>query len=142
MSILVRRASVRDYAMCAAIFARGWAHAFPHLPREITRATFDEETEDEMILVAEDNRALLGWAGFYRADNFLHHLYVDPPFHGRGVGRALVGAVRDAAMAPISLKCSLSNTSAQAFYARLGFTEGERGEDAYGQWVRLIAPNA
>jgi ribosomal protein S18 acetylase RimI-like enzyme len=140
MTILVRRASVRDYVTCAAIFARGWAHAFPQLPREITRATFDAETEDEMILVAEDNRALLGWAGFYREDNFLHHLYVDPPFHGRGAGRALVDAVRAAAMAPISLKCSLSNAPARAFYARLGFTEGERGEDQYGAWVRITSP--
>ncbi len=127
--------------MCIAIFQRAWAHAFPHLPREIDRAVFDRETQDEMVLVAEDNRAILGWAGFYRADNFLHHLYVDPPFHGRGAGRALVQAVRAAAMTPVSLKCSLSNTDARAFYARLGFAEADRGEDRYGPWVRLVGSN-
>src|SRR3972149_3398895 len=136
MPLLVRTIGPRDRALCAAIFQRGWAHAFPHIPREIGRAEFERETKDEMILVAEDNRAILGWAGFYRAENFLHHLYIDPHFHGRGAGRAWMQAVREAAMAPVTLKCSLSNTGARGFYARLGFREGDSGEDQYGPWVR------
>lgn len=141
MSIDVRNFRPRDGYICAEIFARGWAHAFPHLPRVIDAQALADETREEHILVADDNGAILGFAGIYVPDNFLHHLYVDPRFHGRGAGRALVNA--SCAMLPgrLNLKCSVSNMPARAFYARLGFSEGDRGEDRFGAWVRLLAPN-
>jgi len=140
MSIEVRAYRRSDRGACAGIFERAWAHAFPFIPREIDGAIFDAETKDETILVAQDNRALTGFASVYTPDDFLHHLYIDPDFHGRGAGRALVNAALTMAKRPISLKCALGNTRALTFYAHLGFSEGERGADQYGPWVLLSAP--
>ena len=140
MTIDVRNYRPRDRRRCAEIFAAGWAHAFPHIPRAIDKNAFLKETQGERLLVAEDHGAVLGFAGLYLPDDFLHHLYVDPHFHGRGVGHALVDGALDIVAGRLNLKCSLSNTNARAFYARLKFNEGDYGEDQYGDWVRLLAP--
>ncbi|HVY02039.1 MAG TPA: GNAT family N-acetyltransferase [Caulobacterales bacterium] len=140
MTLEVRNYRPRDRRRCVEIFAAGWAHAFPHIPRAIDTAAFLAETRDERILVAVDHGALLGFAGIYPPDDFLHHLYVDPPYHGRGVGRALIEGAHDIVAGRLNLKCSISNSNARAFYARLGFSEADYGEDQYGKWVRLRAP--
>jgi GNAT superfamily N-acetyltransferase len=140
MSLTISKYHRKHRFACTAIFARAWAQTFPAYPRDIDVDAFERETRDEIILIAEDHGAVLGFAAFYAPDNFLHHLFVDPAFQGRGVGAALIGAIKPIAMAPISLKCSVGNTNARAFYARLGFTQGETGEDTYGQWIRLTAP--
>jgi GNAT superfamily N-acetyltransferase len=131
-----------DRAACALIFARAWASAFPHIPRAIDPEAFDAETRDEIILVAERDGRICGFASLYAPENFLHHLYIEPVFHRSGVGAALVMAARAITTGPLSLKCSVGNLNARAFYARLGFTEGERGEDHLGPWVRVSAPEA
>lgn len=39
---------------------------------------FDRSTIGEEIWVAEQDGKLLGFVSIYRADNFIHNLYVDP----------------------------------------------------------------
>jgi ribosomal protein S18 acetylase RimI-like enzyme len=141
MTIRIRPFHPSDPPACAGVFARSWAHAFAHIPRAIDSAAFQSETKGEEIFIAEQEGALIGFASFYRPHNFLHHLYVDPHFHGRGAGRALAAAIRAAASDRITLKCALSNAAALAFYARLGFTEGDGGADQNGPWVALTAPD-
>lgn len=64
----------------------------------------------------------------------LTSIIVDPRFHGRGIGRALVYAVdefmRHNSVPVYRLDTRADNTGARAFYTRLGFVEHEqRGFD-------------
>ncbi|HEY2482326.1 MAG TPA: GNAT family N-acetyltransferase, partial [Caulobacteraceae bacterium] len=57
---------------------------FDHLDDQAEK--FRSETTREEIYVALSDGRLVGLAGFYRPDSFLHSLYVDYAEHGRGVG--------------------------------------------------------
>ena len=137
----VRAMRKREKPQCAALFARVWRETFPDQPRVIDVDEFSRATQGELVLVYERDGRIIGFAGLYAQDSFLHHLYVEPMFHGQGAGRALVCAAMAHAREKISLKCQLGNARALGFYARLGFTRGEEGEDGAGRWVRLHAPS-
>lgn len=81
---------------------------------------------------------IVGVAGFFRPDSFLHSLYVAQ--RGAGVGKALLDHVVATADGPVSLKCQALNLRAQAFYEREGFTVVEHGRDPPSgpPWVRML----
>lgn len=136
--MLIRPYREPDGASCAAIYERAWNSAFPAAHRSISRKQFEAETEGETILVAEENDDVLGFASVWMPGSFLHHLYVDPLVHRRGIGTALLRHVAGLAPSRIDLKCQTLNTGALSFYAQQGFVDGgEHGEDEYGVWIRL-----
>jgi len=139
--ITIREARLEDAPACTKILRDGWKRAFPRQRRKVDVRTFLEETEGETVLIAERRGRVIGFAAIYTAENFLHHLYVEPRSHRKGVGGMLLTAVRERALAPISLKTQTENTRARAFYAKHGFTATEAGDDGNGPWVRLQAPN-
>ncbi|HJV40602.1 GNAT family N-acetyltransferase [Caulobacter sp.] len=64
---------------------------------------------------------------------WIDHLYVDPDFHGRGIGSALV-ILAQQEQAELRLYTFQSNTRARALYERHGFaieelTDGQRNEE-------------
>ncbi|MGE0045764.1 MAG: N-acetyltransferase family protein [Hyphomonadaceae bacterium] len=136
----IREMRKADKASCTDIFSRTWAATFPDQPRIIDVAEFERETKGEIVFVAEQDRQIRGFAGLYVPGAFLHHLYVDPLFHGRGLGRALLDAVVKRVKSRVSLKCQRGNKSALAFYDHLGFERGDEGDDGGAPWVRLWAP--
>jgi GNAT superfamily N-acetyltransferase len=94
------------------------------------------------VWLAEAEAQLIGFAGA-RLD-WLDHLYVDPAWHGRGVGSALLSAVRNN-RTELNLWTFQKNAQARRFYERKGFkliamTDGsgneERCPDAHYRWVR------
>ncbi len=137
--IIVRQARPEDRPACAAIYARTWSLAIPGYTRTIDQAVFDKETEDETIFVAERDGEIIGFAGYYRPGNFLHHLYVNPDAHRQGAGSALLRVVLAQAEPGLTLKVQIVNHRARAFYARHGFTESLTGQDQYGPWVLCTA---
>ena len=132
-----------DEARCAEIMTQAMRLAFPWVQiAEMDVFAFREVTADEHVLVAEDGGRVLGLAGIYQPGAFLHHLYVDPASHGRGIGRALLAeAVRPAGPC-LSLKCQVRNDGARRFYRACGWVEeqpsGERNE--LGEWLWIRAP--
>lgn len=102
-------------------------------PNDLARDAFGEVAWI-YVLVAEADSELIGYAalcGLIRL-HFgvrgldMHHLFTEPRFRGRGVGRGLVDACKTKAKA---LSCSYlsvgthpDNHEAQAFYESLGFT--------------------
>jgi putative acetyltransferase len=113
-----------------------------HTPEEDLAFFQDQVFPDSTIWLAEDGARLIGFSAVRR--NWLDHLYVDPTWHGRGVGRALLTAAREE-FAELSLWVFQSNTQARRFYERQGFTlveltdgaaNEERLPDALYRWLK------
>jgi N-acetylglutamate synthase-like GNAT family acetyltransferase len=136
----VRRARAGEMDACADLYLRVLRQTFTWVPPERhRREDFLRAAPDEEIYVAEDDDGrIVGLAGFYRAQNFLHSLYVDA--RGRGVGKALLDYVSAVADGPVALKVQLPNRRAQAFYAREGFIVVEQGQDPGSDiaWLRMV----
>ena len=137
--MLVRRARADELDACADLYVRVLRETFTWLPPERHRREdfLRAAVEEEVYLAAEDGR-LLGVAGFYRPQNFIHSLYVD--VRGRGVGKALLDHMAAVADGPLSLKVQAPNRRAQAFYQREGFLCAEHGRDPGSDvaWLRLV----
>lgn len=78
---------------------------------------------DQDVIVSEIDGQVAGFIAC--SDQWLHHLYVNPAFWGKGVGSALLKSVQDRYPA-LQLWVFQRNTAAQAFYERHGFVEEER----------------
>ena len=140
MSLIVRRMRTNELETCAALYARVVDATFTWLDPGDSVAVFRHAAGEESIFVAEVDGRILGLAGFYAPEDFLHSLYIDEGFQGRGVGLALLRHVDDIATTPISLKVQVLNLRARRFYAREGFRVVEEGgEDlpSNDRWLRL-----
>ncbi len=138
----VRRARSDEIGICADLYVRVLRDTFTWLPPERHRRDdFLRAARDEEIYVAVEDGRVLGLAGFYRPQNFIHSLYVDA--RGRGIGRRLLGHVLLVAEpGPVSLKVQAPNLRAQAFYEREGFVGLEHGQDLGSDvaWIRYARP--
>lgn len=101
---------------------------------------FDRSTRGEEIWVAERDGSLLGFVSIYRADNFIHNLYVDPLQPPLGVGSALLHAAERTFTATGSLKCLVNNTKALAFYHKHGWQTISPGCDGGEEYYLLHSP--
>ena len=135
----VRRARSDELGACADLYVRVLSETFTWLPPERHhREDFMRAAREEEIYVAVEDGRILGLAGFYRPQTFLHSLYVD--VRGRGVGKALLDHVLSVADGPLSLKVQAPNRRAQAFYRREGFYCTEHGRDPGSDipWQRFV----
>lgn len=98
---------------------------------------FDRVTLGERVLVAEDDGHRTGFAAVLPNDNFLHSLFVDPAWQGRGVGSELVKAVQNSLTSTGALKCLKANVRAQAFYLKHGWKVIGSGESEQGEYLLM-----
>jgi GNAT superfamily N-acetyltransferase len=140
--VRIRRFSLdSDLAACVEIYYRTRRETFTWLPRSrFRRSDFLADTFEEELFVAEQDGRVIAFAGVYSPDDFLHHLYVGRGHQGRGVGSALLQYLLDRSKGRLRLKCLCRNERALAFYRGRGWREGDRGWDAFGQWVMLHGP--
>ncbi|CAI0871257.1 GNAT family N-acetyltransferase [Serratia ficaria] len=101
---------------------------------------FDRATLGEDIWVAEEDGKLLGFVSIYRADNFIHNLYVDPLLPPRGVGSALLQAAERTFTATGALKCLVKNEKALTFYRKHGWRTISTGNDGDEDYYLLHSP--
>ncbi len=93
---------------------------------DFKRTDFQHDTIDEEVLVATIDHCILGFVSTYQPDNFIHLLFVDPQFFGRGIGTELLTAALAHTGRPARLKCLSANYHAREFYRRNGWlTESE-----------------
>jgi len=139
VALTVRRARPEELAACADLYVKVLRETFTWLPPDRhRREDFLRAAGEEEIYVAVEEGRILGLAGFYPPQSFLHSLYVTE--RGRGVGKALLDRVIARARGPLSLKVQAPNLRAQAFYRREGFVSAERGRDPGSdvEWIRLV----
>ncbi|MBE5252380.1 GNAT family N-acetyltransferase [Mixta mediterraneensis] len=103
---------------------------------------FDAVILGETVLVAELDGHRVGFAGLLENDNFLHSLYVDPAYQGRGVGSALLEAVQARFTSTGALKCLQMNQAAQGFYLQHGWQMIAQGDGEQGKYILMHYPLA
>ena len=138
----IRRARTDELGACADLYVRVLRDTFTWVPPDRHRRDeFLRAAKEEEVYVAVEAGRIVGVAGFYRPQNFLHSLYVDS--RERGVGKALLDHVLGQADGVLSLKVQAPNLRAQAFYRREGFLCTEHGHDPGSDvaWLRLVRPN-
>ncbi len=134
----IRRARPEEIAEAAALYERVATATLHWIPPGVhTAPAFIRQAEHEIVFIALAGNRLIGIAALYEPESFLHSLYVDAGWQGRGVGTALLAAAAEAAPGRLSLKVEERNRRARAFYAAHGFVEGERGCDSGSAWIRL-----
>jgi GNAT superfamily N-acetyltransferase len=139
--VRVRPFVLDDTMACANLLVQGWRQARLRPAQPVTADRFFVETDGEVILVASRGTKVLGFVSVFRPDAFVHHLYVARSAQGQGIGRMLLTAACRLSSSRATLKCALGNRDARAFYAHLGWTEVEVGDDPTdGPWVRIAAP--
>ncbi len=145
MSVQIRPAHEADDAVLLEIDFATWTQIVSPAPvptRESRRTFFDDRTELQNYLVAEDGGEILGYVLVHQNIPLASHahvlgingLAVSPSAQGRGVGRTLIeAAVTEAARrgaTKVQLRVLGENAGARRLYERCGFViEGVlRGE--------------
>ena len=140
-SLAIRPFVAADAEACVRIFDRAWHSGHPYAPRVIDKAVLATETEAETLFIAEDEASeIAGFVSLYEPQDFIHHLFVDPRFQGRGIGGALLDHAVAFAGGAATLKCQLRNEAALAFYKNRGWTEVTAGTGEFGEWIALRSP--
>jgi GNAT superfamily N-acetyltransferase len=125
-----------DRDACLNIFHAVQPLAYPRSDTGAAHEDFDAVTQGEDIWVAQEGRAIAGFVSIYRPAGFIHHLYIDPSRHRRGIGRALLTFALRQCGGHADLKCNEANRAAQDFYLAAGFRPVEWGWAASGPWIR------
>lgn len=143
VGVAIRPFRPADRDQCAAVFVAARRLAFPWVPVEtLALDDFDRDTADEEVSVAvgtdgAGGETVLGFVSIYRPGSFVHHLYVHPAHHRRGIGRRLLSHAVASLPPPCRLKCVIANTAAMAFYRAEGWVEEGHGEDLLGPHANL-----
>jgi len=133
LALTIRKArSAAEIAAAAALYVRSGTAAFTWRPAgHFTAEDFVRFAEEEEVWLAFMGNALVGILSLFRADNFIHCLYVTPEAQRLGVGRSLVVHLRNETALPLTLKLDIPNTHAIAFYEATGW-ERLNGPDDFG----------
>ena len=134
----LRRAEVGDAAGCARVYVRSKAYAMadvpePHSEAEITTWIAEQAIPQMDVWVADVDGVVVGQVML--APNWLHHLYVDPSWIGRGLGDQFMALARQRQPNGLQLWAFQSNERARRFYERHGFVAVER-TDGHGNEER------
>jgi GNAT superfamily N-acetyltransferase len=98
---------------------------------------FDEHTLDEEIWVATCNNEIAGFMAVWPPDTFIHHLYIDAAYRGKGIGKAMLALAAQTYPAPLSLKCLVKNEAAVQFYLALNWEVIGEGSDTLGDYFLM-----
>ncbi len=138
MSLQLRPLQEQDREPLRAVFVAARDAAFAEAaPGTHKPSDFDRDTDGESIMVALHDGVPVGFAAVWKADNFLHHLFVHPAFQRRGIGKALLAACDPWFGPGPTLKCRQSNRRALGFYLAQGWQLQGEGAGADGAWFLL-----
>ena len=145
---ITRAASARDFDDARALMRAflAWHRERHTEDAELIDAYFDEQAfENELdrlpetygppegdLLLARCDGVVAGCVALHRLDGRaceMKRMFLEPRFHGLGIGRALgeaiIDAARESGYAVMRLDTSVRQAEAQALYTKLGFREIE-----------------
>ena len=145
-AIIIRRAVLAESDAIARLLRHVMKTCLPYLPdlhtAEEDRAFVRERMFAQCAVWVAANDEVRGFCAF--RDGWVDQLYVDPGFHGRGLGSRLLAQAK-AAQPQLQLWVFQKNLPAIAFYEAQGFrlvrrTDGhdneEKEPDALYAWAR------
>ncbi len=128
----IRLALPADAPNCARVYRRSKAFAIPEVPEPHTEAEIATWMGDIAIptmdvWVADVDGVVVGQVMLERREGtaWLHHLYIDPSWMGRGLGDQFMAVARQRHTDGLQLWAFESNASARRFYERHGFVAVE-----------------
>jgi GNAT superfamily N-acetyltransferase len=129
-----------DLEICQKIYQIARTAAFYWIdPKRFRLRDFSADIKGEFVAVAEEpSCGVVGFVGIWLPEHFIHHLYVLPDLHRRGIGKALLDHALAQIGRPARLKCQQRNRNACEFYTHLGWRSGETGCDSIGDWIEFI----
>jgi 8-oxo-dGTP pyrophosphatase MutT (NUDIX family)/GNAT superfamily N-acetyltransferase len=121
---IIRRAAVSDATRCALLYLRSKAFAMPEVPEPHTEAQIVDWMAVHALAtmdcwVAELDGVVVGQ--MMLAPGWLHHLYIDPSWIGRGLGDRFITLAGERQPDGLQLWAFQSNASGRRFYERHGF---------------------
>jgi GNAT superfamily N-acetyltransferase len=138
MSLTVRKYTSEDAPALRRIFLDARRFAFSWAgPETFDLTDFDLVTQGESILVAVENGSPKGFIAWWPPENFVHSLFVDPAFIGKGAGKLLLNAGLAEMGRPATLKCLQANVNALNFYLAQHWKVAGQGESADGNYYLL-----
>ena len=129
----VRRAAAYDLPACAAII-NDYMDDTEWLPRTTDRKSIEAMfvpalLDRRIIFVAENDGAIAGYLSMDEEAGFIHALYLRPHAQGKGLGKALLDAAKDARPNGFELTVFEPNVDALRFYIREGLVEVPEGRN-------------
>ncbi len=123
--IAIRSARAADAARCAEIFLHGRRQAFSWHPADrFGLNDYYDCVREDTVLVAEVEGAVVGFVSLDPQARVIHNLFIDPGWHKRGIGSALLRealGLLHGSQRPAELACAARNAAARAFYERNGW---------------------
>ena len=143
----MRRRHIRDVLVIEhQVYPKPWTPGIFQSELDLVKAG------QRYYVVAKDHFALVGYSGLLFVDSDAHvtNIAVDPEWQRRGIATELLlelcWKARERECQGLSLEGRVSNTSAQALYARFGFVPAgvrrkyyENVEDAIVMWCHDIS---
>lgn len=105
--------------------------------RKLKLKDFDTSIKEEEVLVALVENIPVGFISWWPPDNFIHSLFVDPSFTGKGIGKDLLNTCLKRTGQPATLKCLKANEAALKFYKSQGWKTETSGESVDGPYFLL-----
>jgi ribosomal protein S18 acetylase RimI-like enzyme len=152
--IALRRAVVEDAQAIGAVFDAavrdGWtylgelAQTSMFTPEDWVQLVEDHQPPNVLVVAVDDMRRVVGYVAAHPADGEMFLLFVDPPYAGRGIGRALLevahARLREAGCREAFLFVHEGNARALGVYAAAGYEPdgSERVSDFRGTRVREV----
>ncbi len=151
--LLIRRVLPGEFVCMAALAVRAWRIAARDIELNAARqkaleAKFQRDLQGNAdgVLVAEKAGAVAGWSARVPRTNYISDLWIDPLFHGQGIGGQLLGAV----MAQILLDgfvealigTHADNLPAINLYIKAGFQidwQGYEWSESFGRTVEKVS---
>jgi len=120
------------------VYLQARKFAFPWVdPDSFHLHDFDAVTKEETLLVAMSQNVPVGFIAWWPPDSFIHSLYVNPDFTGKGIGKMLLKAALEKMAAAASLKCLKKNHRALNFYYSQGWIVVSDGKSEDGEYFLL-----
>lgn len=136
--MIIRRWQESDRPFLRTLYLRARKSAWRWLDSSDWRLEdFDTATLGETVWVAEEDGHRMGFASVSVNDNFLHNLFIDPDFQGKGVGSALLKHAQSTFTHTGTLKCLLLNKDALTFYQHHGWKVEAQGVSPQGDYLLM-----